>query len=168
MNAIDKTEETEFFSTNDEGDFWKADFKGGLPMFVTKVRILGARASYFGGERIKSAKIEIDDQYCGSMPDNAEGGKWYDVDCKRPLIGTSVKVTDMTKVALDVLSFDEIEVIAGPPFVVLENSPECADSAKITFTADNTVKFASDRNCLDLASDNSTPIKAPCTGKGFQ
>ena len=138
-NAIDKTVETEYFSLNDVDDFWKADFKGGLPMFVTKVRILGARANYFGGERIKSAKIEIDDQYCGSIPDNAVGGVWYDVECERPLIGTSVKVTDTTTIEDDVLAFDEIEVFAGPPILILDNSSDCLGSAKITFNADNTV-----------------------------
>jgi hypothetical protein len=74
---------------NKKGIWWEASFRNGTAA-VSHVRILNRPTD---GERLAAAKVTIDDQECGSLPDRTENGKWYEVKCSSALVGSKVRIT---------------------------------------------------------------------------
>jgi len=90
------------------GQFWRGLFSDGA-YTVTQVRIKN-RADCCS-ERLSKVNVFIGNELCGRLPDIPKGkdGKWYTLECKNPIIGTSIKLVTTRD---DYLHFTQIEVYA--------------------------------------------------------
>jgi hypothetical protein len=68
------------------GNWWKASFVGG-PAAIERVRVKNRHDCC--GERLTGTKITINGQVCGSIPATGNG-KWAEVKCSRPIVGTEI------------------------------------------------------------------------------
>lgn len=73
------------------GQFWEGKFDNGVHT-ITQVRIKN-RADCCA-ERLSGTKIFIGKALCGKIPNiqAGRGGKWYTLECKSPIIGSSVRL----------------------------------------------------------------------------
>lgn len=88
------------------GQFWKGLFSGGVHT-IFQVRVKNRNDCC--GERLSKTNIFIGDQLCGRIPNIPRGrnGKWYTLECKHPIMGSSVKLETTRD---DYLHFTQIEV----------------------------------------------------------
>ena len=88
------------------GQFWKGLFANGAHT-ITQVRIKNRGDCC--SERLSKANIFIGNQLCGRIPNIPAGrtGKWYTLECKNPIIGSSIKIVTTRD---DYLNFSQLEV----------------------------------------------------------
>jgi len=70
-----------------KGNWWKGEFKNGFHL-ISSVRIRNRIDCC--GERLAGVIVKIDDQVCGSLPENTKSGEWYTVECSSAMTGYSV------------------------------------------------------------------------------
>ena len=77
--------------------YWMAEFDGatdGDNALVSKVRI---QNNMYEPDALGNAEVRILDYagtaVCGNLPHTTEAGKWYELKCKQPLHGISVKIS---------------------------------------------------------------------------
>ena len=119
--GMDGKPQTWFYTNKGVGEWWAADFTI-EQRAVGRVRILNRGscqepATAFSHivetsncyDRLASARVELDGQYCGSLPaaTPSTSDNWWEVRCSKPLVGSSIKVVTKTDTYLH---FADIEV----------------------------------------------------------
>lgn len=88
------------------GQYWKGLFANGAHTIV-QVRVKNRNDCC--GERLSGTNIFIGNTLCGRIPEIPTGrnGKWYTLECKHPIIGSSIRLVTTKDVPLN---FAQLEV----------------------------------------------------------
>jgi hypothetical protein len=57
------------------------------------------------GDRLGDAEVEVDGKLCGKVQSQTVQGKWYTVECAKPIIGDKIKVTSKANTPLHFAEF---------------------------------------------------------------
>lgn len=84
-------------TTKGKGEWWQVSFKE-RPYWVERVRVLNIPTELEEeGQRLAETEVYVDDQLCGSLPEETVGGEWYTVICgteieSKSLFGWSIRL----------------------------------------------------------------------------
>jgi hypothetical protein len=71
--------------------------------WIGKVRVLNRRDCC--GNRLARTIVTVDGKECGRVQTGTKNGQWYDVTCKSPLFGKTIRLTTEQKTYLSISGF---------------------------------------------------------------